>query len=90
MLKHGECKALHTEILLTCPVGTVVGVAEEGLACHHCWPLHQKGTSAVNFTVPPAKEGDEQLCVKGWEDVGIGEQKVPFSSKDVFLNLSEQ
>lgn len=32
------------------------------------------------------REENEQPGVKGWEDVGVGEQKVPFSSKDVFLN----
>lgn len=62
-------KALHTEILLTCTVGAVVGVVEEGLAHHQCWPLCQKGTSSVNFTVSPAKEGREQTA---WCE-GLGE-----------------
>lgn len=57
-------KALHTsvgsnDILLTCTVGAVVGTVEEDLACNHCWPLHQKGISSVNFTVSRAKEGGE-------------------------------
>lgn len=51
-------KALHTEVLLTCTVGAVVGVVE-GLAHHQCWPLHQKGASSVYFTVSPAKENGE-------------------------------
>lgn len=66
-------KALHTsvgcnDILLTCTVGAVVGIVEEGLACNHCWPLHQKGISSVNFTVSPAKEGGERAA---WHE-GLG------------------
>lgn len=55
-------KALHTEILPTCTVGAFVGVVEEGLACHQCWPSHQKGGSSVNFTVSSAKEGGERAA----------------------------
>lgn len=42
-----NAKALHTEILLTCTVGAVGGVVEEGLAFHQCWPLCQKGAGSV-------------------------------------------